>query len=405
MAFLKPQSPLAKGNDYFYPLTTADQVIMDGGYRLDQIVGKVEKSIVTLYQNGWSTAAPYSYSIVVKGLADDLNMKVFPHYSDDFAEKQVLKEEFAKVSFYSRQGNIVTFECWDEIPNIDISIDIEVNILYPLEAAVDMDQLESQLPKLNYSIVGSITEPTNPIENMIWVNTDVAITSHIISKNEPKNPIEGMVWIYLSNNSNVSFYTLNINGKEFDEVYPLSVSQYIDGTWVDKTAKSHQGGSWVDWIVYLYNAGNEFTDFTGGWESFSSVYVYDAGIGYGGGNPPTVTRNADYLKITAKNCSGLVHTRNKIDLTSVKAIKMVGSILPYNQHETTGIYIMTDLIQGYKNKGVARCLPGTVGQTTTGEFTVDVSGLSGKYYVCLAAGSYNNAQNAAEVILEKMWLE
>lgn len=35
MAYLKPQSPLKhKDGDYFYPLTTADQIIMEDGSRL-----------------------------------------------------------------------------------------------------------------------------------------------------------------------------------------------------------------------------------------------------------------------------------------------------------------------------------------------------------------------------------
>lgn len=257
---------------------------------------------------------------------------------------------------------------------------------------------------LNFKVLGGTTAPENPKENTIWVNTDTEITFTLFSAEDPVHVMNGLVWVVMGSHSPAPFAALE-KKKEALVVHPLSVKQRINSKWVDKPAKVYQGGVWVDLIVYLYNAGNEFTDFTGGWESFSSVYVYDADIGYGGGNPPTVTRNATNMKITAKNCSGLVHTRNKIDLTSVKTIKMVGSILPYNQKETTGIYIMTDLIQGYKNKGAVRCLPGTVGQTTTGEFTVDVSGLSGKYYVCLAAGSYNNAQNAAQVVLEKMWLE
>ena len=34
MAYLKPQSPLKKGEDYIYPLTTTDQIITEDGERL-----------------------------------------------------------------------------------------------------------------------------------------------------------------------------------------------------------------------------------------------------------------------------------------------------------------------------------------------------------------------------------
>lgn len=38
MAYLKPQSPLKhKDGDYFYPLTTVDQVILENGNRLNSL--------------------------------------------------------------------------------------------------------------------------------------------------------------------------------------------------------------------------------------------------------------------------------------------------------------------------------------------------------------------------------
>lgn len=276
MAFLKPQSPLIKGNDYFYPLTTADQVIMDGGYRLDQIVGKVEKSAVTLYQNGWSAAAPYSYSIVVNGLADDLNMQVFPHYSEDFAEKQALKEEFAKVSFCSRQGNIVTFECWDEVPNVDIDVDIEVNVMYPIEMALE-EEVESRLPKLNYSIVGGTTQPSNPTENMIWVETDQIIKNIHIIKNLPSDLSKfssGDILIYNDDNGTYGV-DLKISNIYMYFIYPTVIQQYVNGKFINLTGKIYQNNQWnnIDDKIYLFNKGNECIDMTGGWiTSSASLY-------------------------------------------------------------------------------------------------------------------------------------
>jgi hypothetical protein len=35
--------------------------------------------------------------------------------------------------------------------------------------------------ELNFDIVGGTTEPTNPTENMIWVNTNVEIADYIFS--------------------------------------------------------------------------------------------------------------------------------------------------------------------------------------------------------------------------------
>lgn len=145
--------------------------------------------------------------------------------------------------------------------------------------------------ELNYSIVGGLEEPENPTENMIWVETDVNITDHIISKNEPKNPEEGMVWIYNNNESNANFYKLKYGDIGVDEVYPISAKQYISGAWVDKIAKSYQNGEWVDWIVYLFNNGDQCENITGGWEK-----VYDSGQ-YGG----TLTFSNGLIKLVGDN--------------------------------------------------------------------------------------------------------
>jgi hypothetical protein len=93
--------------------------------------------------------------------------------------------------------------------------------------------------KLNFSVVGGTEEPSNPTENMIWVNTDTEITKVVFRSVEPSNPVDGMVYIYTSSNSNVSFDRIIINGIGVDEIYPISVKQYISGTWMDKTAKSY----------------------------------------------------------------------------------------------------------------------------------------------------------------------
>lgn len=61
MAYLKPQSPIKNGEDYIYPLTTHDQVILSNGNRwsgstavadLDPLAGAQEGSIITTDANG-----------------------------------------------------------------------------------------------------------------------------------------------------------------------------------------------------------------------------------------------------------------------------------------------------------------------------------------------------------------
>lgn len=110
---------------------------------------------------------------------------------------------------------------------------------------------------LNFKIVGGPVQPENPKENIIWVNTDVSITSWIFSATEPQAPAEGMVWFTTGTASNAEFNALKKNGLM---VYPVSVKQYVDGAWVVKDAQIYKAGQWKKFMMYLYNNGVEYTD-------------------------------------------------------------------------------------------------------------------------------------------------
>lgn len=377
MAFLKPQSPMTKGSDYFYPLTTSDQVIMDGGYRLNEIVGKTKKSTIILYANGWSAEAPYCYSIAIKGLSDKVNMKMLPHFPEDFEDKQLMKEEIAKISFASRENNILTFECWDEIPAIDLLIDIEIDAMYPIKgASIEM----------NYSVVGGTEQPTKPTKNMIWVNTDQNITNWVFSKSEPKSLEEGMIWFTTGNNSAVSFFTLTMDGKEFDEVYPISAKQYASGAWVDVIAKSYQGEEWVEWvewIMYLYNKGNEYTNITGGWiavaKPFSPTWS-DANAG-----KVAITKGNTSIKATfsyngTNYASGLLCIADDFDLTGKKYIKARCKISASNQYTYGWLGVFDRNVSTIEDAFVAYAV---VNNTEFSEITVPIenANLNGLYAI------------------------
>lgn len=113
--------------------------------------------------------------------------------------------------------------------------------------------LEAAVCALNFNVVGGATQPTNPAENTIWVNTDTEITGWIFSATQPATATEGMVWISVGASSPAAFNALNTNGVM---VYPISAKQYLSGEWVSKTAKSYQNGEWVDWITYLFKEGD-----------------------------------------------------------------------------------------------------------------------------------------------------
>ena len=102
---------------------------------------------------------------------------------------------------------------------------------------------------LNYKVVGGTEQPASPSENMIWVNTDAEITSHVFSATEPEAPAEGLVWFKTGSASNGAFNALK---NDTLMVYILVVSQYTNGNWKSVVAKIWQSGKWGQFVTYVF---------------------------------------------------------------------------------------------------------------------------------------------------------
>lgn len=130
------------------------------------------------------------------------------------------------------------------------------SIVFPGGFVSEIQELNS----LNFEIVGSTTQPENPKENMIWVNTSVIIPFWSISAAEPSEPDEGFVWIKneTETNSGSAFNALQTN--EIN-IAPSRVTQYVSGAWTHVNAKIYQHGQWRDIITPLYD-GDSNTKFS-----------------------------------------------------------------------------------------------------------------------------------------------
>lgn len=254
---------------------------------------------------------------------------------------------------------------------------------------------------LNFKVVGGLSRPTNPNENTIWVSTDVKIPSYALAASAPTAPVAGMVWIKTGAASGVAFNAIKKNEVV---VYPSACYQYIDSIWVSKKATTYQNGEWKEWAVYLFNAGDECVDVTGGWVAKAVPSGSNAAGDFASEEPTMVTKDGT-LTITVKSTSGIVHTANKVDLTPYRSLKFDGTIKGRTDTETsaiayTGVYVWTSVEKYWPTTHVAASLTAGAKETLEGEQVLDISALSGEYYV-----GFGVINSTSGIDVKQLWTE
>lgn len=236
---------------------------------------------------------------------------------------------------------------------------------------------------LNFSIVTGTSEPANPSENTIWVNTDEAMNGWIFSPVQPTTRPDGSalaggeLWIAIGNASSVPFNALVTGGII---IYPLMVKQYIGGEWVAKVAKSYRNGSWVDWITFVYNHGDLCESLTGG----AWVATAQAPDSSTQGAKPTITYNADNMVISqVSGKGGFARTANKIDLTPYKTLRFQGSLTGASASSETQRRYHALCLYSALGTYISSNTGAAIRWTTVDDSTVDIdiTGYTGEYYI------------------------
>ena len=188
----------------------------------------------------------------------------------------------------------------------------ETETLYkPSEMAPAIRAIQGGM-ELNFEVVGGKTEPTNPKENTIWVETSTEITSWIFSFVEPTEPVEGMVWFTTAKNSTTTFNALKEN---VITVSPVSAKQYIDGTWETVSPVTYQNGKWSAWIVSIVRDGVAEVSIN------TTKMAYESGSSLNS-NVPAMTPGEGYLLFQGSGRgSGIYYT--SIDLEDKEEIVII----------------------------------------------------------------------------------
>lgn len=230
---------------------------------------------------------------------------------------------------------------------------------------------------LNFKVVPGLTQPGTASENTIWVKTE-SLTGWYFAATQPENMQEGEVWFPTGTESAVEFNALKKNAVQ---VYPLSATQMVDGALVDVEAMSYQEGEWVIWWDgQLYELGNEFTQNTGGLEfSVGRPSGYTLASGTKGSDSIT-------LDCSVRNTAIQAITANKIDLTKYRTLKC--NVKSFSNWARL-------LISSTKeHDGDGEAFTEITGE---GISSLDISGFSGSYYVCVYTHyAYNGVATKVE---------
>lgn len=237
---------------------------------------------------------------------------------------------------------------------------------------------------LNFEVVGGTTEPVNPKENTIWVNTNNQITGWLFDYVQPSNPSEGLVWFEkISTTAPAEFNALSTNGIKIRLNF---ARQYVNGVWIDLDMRVRQNNTWIEYLpdIYIYNNGVINTDMFGDLQAYAYVarVVYD----YASLVKPTVTKNTNSIKLyaygydggdTSTNNSGSYFAINPVDLTNYKTISL--EVIDWESKGDSG---RTDLrlITTPEIKSMYE-LSAQITAEKVGTVTLDVSSLSGEHYI------------------------
>lgn len=127
MAYVKPQSPIKKGEDFVYPLTTHDQIILPDGSRWDGGTVAHVSYTATFASGGWTTTAPYTQTTAAAAaLATDSPVADLDTSSLTTSNYSTMMDEWAKIGRIIANDGSVTAYCYESVPTTNLTVRFSV---------------------------------------------------------------------------------------------------------------------------------------------------------------------------------------------------------------------------------------------------------------------------------------
>lgn len=218
----------------------------------------------------------------------------------------------------------------------------------------------------NFSVVGGLTQPASPKENMIWVKANVKkAPKYVFAVAAPESPSEGLIWFLVSSAGAIT-----------------QASAYTDGTWVAADTYMYLAGNWVQitaaWNGELFDNGNQYEDVTGGWSVDNSYYgsgsIGTTIVGGSGGN------NADQ--------GSRIYTNKAVQSVAYQTFKF--TVTEASGNNT--FYLKSDSISGTK-------VAYHTFDRTVGTFSIAIPSGLASFYPYLQTGGKGKCK------ITKVWME
>lgn len=238
-------------------------------------------------------------------------------------------------------------------------------------------------------IYGGTTAPAKPKEGDFWIYTSGAIAS-----------VEWNCWVHSFPGWEQSSGAVQIASGDYNSSTVVDLTKIRNGVhyfcpndcymrhgdkWYRETAYVYRNGAWLQfstwaapWNGELFQSGNQYTDHTGGW-------------GYTFSDTGSVDFSSN-IWWSVNNITAFVYTARTIDVTKYSRLRFTGSL-----------WGSWSFGLGNKQSGLIaeNWIARIQGDGTVNDGNVDISGVSGSFYVVL----YASAEGGSGGNISKVWLE
>ena len=237
---------------------------------------------------------------------------------------------------------------------------------------------------LNLRVIGNNTQPENPTENMIWLNTGTRIPHWYFQNDAPSQKEVGDVYITVSTTTVNVLQVLRNNGLK---LYFGTPRQWNGSAWNVIGGKIYYNGSWHNLQTFVYDG--TIGSPTGNYNANIGGQPWTTGTD---GGSVTITNYNDHFNISF-NAYGQqwTATNKKIDFTDVKTVKITytasgftGNLIVCTNKTTNGVR--------YPNASAA-WTSGSSKHSTS----INVSGLTGQYWLGTTEGAASSQTGSLDI--------